>query len=417
MCQARGKAASLRNWAILAATLQLAHAGIASACDYHWASGLPEPTGIWPTTTFDTAATSAAAALKQADAADDAAAISAFVPATSTTAASIAPVGIDAYLTGWMRNTTGVKGKSTDATINAIVSAIPANVQQVNYTATNVYVKTTGIPDYNIGPFNGNPNVPANTNATFDIPRNPQPASGAHTATGLGAIGVLVNGVGFFNMSDAHSYNNLNVWHNNAGYVEAPSFDAAKGHPQQQGVYHNHEVPASLISELGGSDSNPVLIGFAIDGYPIFNDYASLTPGGDVVRMTSSYQLKTYSGGVRGNGGPNVAGQYQLGYFEEDYQYVAGSGLLDQYNGAFVYTPQFPSGTYAYFATVDAAGAPAYPYLLGPNYYGTPSTDDLPGGTVIVPADSVVLTPEPASLALAGIALVPLMRRARRRSL
>ena len=182
MCQSRGKASSLRNWAVLlGAVLPLVHAGIASACDYHWASGLPEPTGIWPTTTVDTAATSAAAALMQADAADDAAAISSFIPAASTTVAPLAPAGIDAYLTGWMRNTTGVKGKSTDATINAAVSSVNANVQQVNYTATNVYVKCTGIPDYNIGPFNGNPNIPANTNATFDIPRNPQPAS-THTA-------------------------------------------------------------------------------------------------------------------------------------------------------------------------------------------------------------------------------------------
>ena len=281
-------------------------------------------------------------------------------------------------------------------------------------------MQATGIPDYNIGPFNGNPNVPANDNATFEIPRTPAPAA-THTATGLGAIGVLVNGVDIFNMSDANSYQNQNVWHNNAGVVEAPSFDAAKAHPQQQGVYHNHENPVSLISELGGSSTKSVLLGFAIDGYPIYNDYAAVTPGGPIVKLDSGYKLRTYSGNVRGNGGPNVAGQYVDGYFEEDYQYVAGQTLpstefeLDQYNGTTVYTPEFPNGTYAYFATVDSTGAAAYPYLLGPQYNGTPDPNDLAGGTITVPADSSIFTgvPEPTSLSLVGIAMLPLIHRKR----
>src|SRR5256885_15393851 len=92
-------------------------------------------------------------------------------------------------------------------------------------------------------------------------------------------------------MSDAMSYQNAGVWHNNAGVVEAPSFDAAKAHPQQQGVYHNHEDPISLEAEIGASSANPMVIGYAIDGYPIFNDYASLTSGGPIVKMTSSYQI------------------------------------------------------------------------------------------------------------------------------
>jgi hypothetical protein len=382
----------------------------AHACMYHWATGQPEPQGIWLND-----GSGAAAKILAQDAADDAAITSAVLAPTSVPAAS--PT-VDTYVTGWLINTTGLKGRSTDSTVNASVSLINANVQQVAYTATNVYVKVTGIPDYNVGPFNGNPNVPANTNATFDIVRNPTPAT-THTATGLGAIGVLVNGVEFFNMSDANSYQNQGVWHNNAGVVEKPSFDSANAHPQQQGVYHNHMNPVSLISELGGSSTNPVVIGYAIDGYPILSGYASLTSGGAVVKMMSGYSLRTYSGNVRGNGGPNVAGQYVLGYFEEDYQYVAnqtlpaGESELDQYNGAFVYTPQFPNGTYAYFATTDVSGNAAYPYLVGPQYYGTPSTDDLPGGTVIVPADAINFIPEPAAVSLVALAAMPLLSRRR----
>jgi hypothetical protein len=383
------------------------------ACDYHLLMGLPEPTGIWPTDP-----TTAVNQIKTADALDDAAITSTITMSANILAAPAISPSVDTYVTSWMINTNGATGKSTDTTINNAVKSIPANVQQVRYTSTNVYIKATGIPDYNIGPFNGNPNVPANDNATFDIPRNPQTAT-THTATGLGAIGVLINGVDVFNMSDAMSYQNLGVWHNNAGVVEAPSFDAAKAHPQQQGVYHNHENPVSLEAEIGASSTNPAVIGYAIDGYPIMNGYASLTSGGPVVKMMSGYQLKTYAGNVRGNGGPNVAGQYVDGYFEEDYQYVAnqtlpaGQAELDQFNGAFVYTPQFPSGTYAYFATTDNSGNAAYPYLLGPQYYGTPSSDDLPGSTVTVPADSTIyVAPEP-SAALGFLLAMPLILRRR----
>ncbi len=365
------------------------------ACNYHRLLGLPEPTGIWP----DNLSTSPSEAVSLLQA-QDAAEVNSLMQVTPSDSSSL-----NAYVTGWDINTTGLKGKSSNTTINAAVSTISADVQEVAYTSTNVYIKATGIPDYNIGPFGNDPNLPANDNATFDIPRNPSPAT-THAATGLGAIGVLVNGVDIFNMSDGNSYQNQGVWHNNAGVVEAVSFDANNAHPQQQGVYHNHEFPVTLESELGASSTNPVVIGYAIDGYPILNDYASLTPGGSIEKMMSGYELKTYTNNMRGNGGPPVNSTYVDGYFEEDYQYVANQTLpsgeyeLDQYNGAFVYTPQFPNGTYAYFATTDATNTNAmYPYMVGPDYYGTPSSDDL-SGTVTVPSNAVLYSvPEPSSLA------------------
>ena len=51
-------------------------------------------------------------------------------------------------------NTTGAMGQSPDATINATVSLILADVQRVRFTATDVYVEATGIPSYPVGPFN-----------------------------------------------------------------------------------------------------------------------------------------------------------------------------------------------------------------------------------------------------------------------
>jgi hypothetical protein len=94
-------------------------------------------------------------------------------------------------------------------------------------------------------------------------------------------------------------------------------------------------------------------------------------------------------------------------------------GDLDQYNGRFVVTPEYPNGTYAYFTTIDAAGAAVYPYIIGPQYYGIVSADNLPGGTITVPGDVVTYTPAPEP-ATGGMLLVAggllALRRTRRRS-
>ena len=48
-----------------------------------------------------------------------------------------------------------------------------------------------------------------------------------------------------------------------------------------------------------------------------------------------------------------------------------GSDRFDEHNGRFCVTPEYPAGTYAYFCTVDANWNSAYPYIVGPTFYGT----------------------------------------------
>ena len=45
-------------------------------------------------------------------------------------------------------------------------------------------------------------------------------------------------------------------------------------------------------------------------------------------------------------------------------------GTLDEYNGKFAVTPEYPNGTYAYFLTEDGSGNPSYPYAIGQRFYG-----------------------------------------------
>lgn len=297
----------------------------------------------------------------------------------------------------WKQNATGSHGQSSDAFINNILSTILSDVQQVRTTSTNSYVNATGIPAYPIGPWPSNPNTPANQNILARFPHSPTAATGTHTSTGLGAIGLWIDGVEIFNAKDARSYQNKGIWNQNAVVVEGPSFDSAGGHPAPGGAYHHHQTPIGLRIVLGdsGSKHSPIL-GFAFDGFPIYGPYgfANADGSGGVVRMNSSYRARSITtrttlpnGTVlpATNYGPNVSVTYPLGYYIEDFEYVSGLGHLDQYNGRFCVTPDYPAGTYAYFTTIDTSGASAYPYIVGPQYYGVLQTDNT-SHTVSVPS-------------------------------
>ena len=111
------------------------------------------------------------------------------------------------------------------------------------------------------------------------------------------------------------------------------------------------------------------IIGFAYDGNPIYGPFGHENPldsTSSIVRMTSSYSLN----GSRSDG-PSLT-QYPLGTFVNDYTYTHKSGTLDQNNGRFCITPDFPKGTYAYFLTIDSNQVPQYPYILGENFYSLP---------------------------------------------
>ena len=54
----------------------------------------------------------------------------------------------------WLRNTTGTLGRHyVSGNSTAINDADSVNVKHVLYSATNVYIKTNGIPSYVTGPF------------------------------------------------------------------------------------------------------------------------------------------------------------------------------------------------------------------------------------------------------------------------
>jgi hypothetical protein len=325
-------------------------------------------------------------------------------------------------ITKWMQNTTTYGSYYSQGNFTPIQSTLLANCQLVRYNNVNVFVSTAGIPAYPTGIFSGdgNNNQAGNQNAVYRFPLNPtQNTTGTLTSTTGGNCGVFINGVSMFDYRDGVAYYSTGVngicggppgnptcpngfngqeWHRDAIPAEKLGFDCAKGHPAGTN-YHHHQNPSAFkydsttsisyspICNLYNSEGlytmNPnqhsPLIGFAYDGFPIYGAYAYTNTNGTgaITRMKSSYQLRTYTNGIRTNGptvGQTIGTQtFYLGYFKEDYEFVShpnDPAFLDVHNGRFCVTPEYPAGIYCYFATVNADGSSAYPYIIGPNYYG-----------------------------------------------
>jgi uncharacterized protein (TIGR03437 family) len=214
------------------------------------------------------------------------------------------------------------------------------------------------------------------------------------------------------------------IWLRNAAFGELETFDYCNGHQPGSGTYHHHINPICLRAQLNdnvtvvstgrlgtlyaektsGFTHSPIL-GWANDGYPVYGPYGYSDPTNAksaVRRMQSSFSLRnitqrhtlpTWILPYLPNDsqtlttlqyGPDVSAAYPLGRYVDDYDYIAGSGDLDQYNGRFTVTPDYPNGTYAYFVTIDSTGAPAYPFIINLQFYGTASG----GSTTTVASDA-----------------------------
>ena len=137
------------------------------------------------------------------------------------------------------------------------------------------------------------------------------------------------------------------------------------------------------LKELSSGLRHSPIIGWAFDGNPIYGPYGYIDAADQssgIKRVVSSYRIKpvllydadTNPNPVRADG--PVLASYPAGSFIEDYEYVFQRGDLDQYNGRYCKTPDYPEGVYAYFVAIDAseAGLPLFPYIAGPQLYSTP---------------------------------------------
>ena len=139
--------------------------------------------------------------------------------------------------------------------------------------------------------------------------------------------------------------------------------------------YVNYYVPRKLrfFKDDLGLTHSPIL-GYAYDGNPIYGPYANVD--GALKYIESSYKALS---GQRPDG-PNIS-KFPAGFFIEDFSYLEGFGDLDEHNGRFAATPEYPNGVYAYYTTVDqnltnnpsdpfnGARKPKFPYIVGDSYH------------------------------------------------
>ena len=141
------------------------------------------------------------------------------------------------------------------------------------------------------------------------------------------------------------------------------------------------KIDANTKEESLSTQHSPI-IGWAYDGHPIYGPYGySTRSGGSVVPMETGY----VEDATKAQRPPLTT--WPSGFFIEDFVYKnkTGVGVLDENNGRHCVTPDFPNGTYAYFATIATNEAdtqspftgfrrPKFPYLIGHNYHAKPNT-------------------------------------------
>lgn len=217
------------------------------------------------------------------------------------------------------------------------------------------YIESNGIPAVH-----GTYPAPYNTgyimaqNFHFKVPVNPTLSKKTTPLIKFGiTFGVTLTGIPFMPFDAEYWKDDATCgWHYvaleaNKGDVNV-DIDFNNGHTHPIGVYHYHGLPLDIYNKSAqyhGAPAKMVLIGYAADGFPIYGLYAYKNAddaSSTLTLMHSSYQLKK---GNRPSSGPK--GAYD-GTFVQDYQFIKGSGDLDECNGRSGVTPEYPNGTYYY---------------------------------------------------------------------
>lgn len=198
-------------------------------------------------------------------------------------------------------------------------------VPEVSATCNDdtVTVTSNGIPDF---PYIAtSPGVPTANIVDYVFPATPTPAEVVTDIPIVGAIGVAINGIPIYGPTEGPG-GDVNA--RPGGFVECGGHNGPTGYH-----YHLFLVTGTdycLFSEVDIA-AEPVLFGYALDGYPIFSGNNLYTPSW-YLSDASLFATDTWSA----------------------HTYVEGSGDLDQCNGK-----EDENGNYAYYTT------DGFPYVMG----------------------------------------------------
>jgi len=171
---------------------------------------------------------------------------------------------------------------------------------------------------------------------TWRLPRDPQVAAQT-TAVPLGGdVAVPVNGLMIFGPTEAAQMGYRDP------YLDG-LLDSCNGHTAPGGMYHFHAKPDCILTQLGAGR----VVAYALDGFPVIA--LETLPASSWQRVPEQW-----------NGDQPLYNNTDEGSWDI-YEYVEGSGDLDECNGKML-----DDGGYAYFLTET------FPYYVG-CYRGTPN--------------------------------------------
>lgn len=224
------------------------------------------------------------------------------------------------------------ENETTEIFSNFDPSSVFLSNVNVTSTSTDISIYSDGLPDHETGEFpnSGNSNSISEQDIERTFTRNPQLANSSTSGKGY-EFGIAINGILFEPLTGEFWNNDRNSGWNLEWSTNDLGFDFNNAHVQPDGTYHYHGNPTSLLAAIDGNTQT--LLGYAADGFPIY-----------VENLESSYQLKS---GTRPDG---PGGTYD-GTYVEDYEYIEGLGDLDECNGIYGTTPEYPEGIYHYVLT------------------------------------------------------------------
>ncbi len=230
----------------------------------------------------------------------------------------------------YMANAAGTSAAAS--TIAAVKAAKWNPTVKLTYSSKSIIMQPTGIPNHArdayyavpkagvVVPDAATANVIADPTKAqtynFTIPTKPKYSSKV-TSTSLGSIGVMISGAVLYNPFEGDGKTvamSSNFTVTNSAGITASFVDKCAGHPTPDiGAYHYHGLPNCVTAKVDKVSKPSHIIGFALDGFPIYGD--------------------------RDNKGKQITAKN-----------------LDQCNGVFSATPEFPKGIYHYvlLGTADA---------------------------------------------------------------
>ncbi|MCU0499968.1 MAG: YHYH protein [Anaerolineae bacterium] len=217
----------------------------------------------------------------------------------------------------------------------------PDPILRVSCDDRELVIESNTIPHYEFTQITPNPLQASNV--VFRVPLEPEYSEEPSPIPLLGMIGIAINGVVLYGPNEAQQPANEAY----GDPVYNGIMDFCLGHTSQT-QYHYHALLQTCFYEDLSEDAVSPIIGYALDGFPIYGPYGCLDEAcEEVVQFQSSYE--------------QIADPTMNAW--DAYEFVAQEDpiYLDECNGRFQ-----PDGSYGYHATET------FPYILG-CYHGVVS--------------------------------------------